>query len=65
MSGLTAQQEWTHSHIRRCDGCGAWEIVTEIELRMRANEQWPAFVPPCEHIEQAFTDAENNWRDVS
>jgi hypothetical protein len=66
MSGLTARQQWDHDHIARCEGCGTWEIVTDIELRMRAAEQWPAFVGPCTHIEQAFTDAEDNaWKAAS
>jgi hypothetical protein len=58
MSGLTSRQQWDHDHITRCEGCGAWEIVTDIEMRMRAAEQWPAFVAPCQHIARAFTEAE-------
>ena len=66
MSGLTSRQQWDHDHIARCTGCGAWEIVTDIELRMRAAEQWPDPVGPCEHIEAAFTEAENDaWKAAS
>ena len=39
---ISHRQQYLHDHIARCTGCGAWEIVTDIELRMRAADQWPA-----------------------
>ena len=57
MSGLTSRQQWRHDHIARCTCCGSWEIVTDIELRMRAAELWPQ-LDHCEHLDPGLAATE-------
>ena len=52
MSGLTAQQQWTHDHLARCT-CGAWIVLTEHQLTRLAHDERPA----CTHINPAAMEA--------
>jgi hypothetical protein len=46
---ISHRQQYLHDHIARCTCCGAWEIITEIELNMRAAELMPP-ATDCEHL---------------
>lgn len=48
-AGLTSRDAWALDHITHCPTCGAWEVVTEAELRRRADPQWCA-EPWCNHV---------------
>lgn len=48
-AGLSSRDAWALDHITHCPTCGAWEVVTETELRRRADPQWRA-EPWCGHV---------------
>lgn len=48
-SSLSSRDAWALDHITHCPTCGAWEVVTEAELRRRADPQWCA-EPWCDHV---------------
>lgn len=46
---LTSREAWALDHITHCPTCGAWEMVTDAELRSRAEPGWVA--PSwCAHV---------------
>lgn len=46
---LSSRDAWALDHITHCPTCGAWEMVTDAELRERAGPSWstPAW---CVHV---------------
>jgi hypothetical protein len=57
MNGLTSRQLWTHDHLARCSCCGAWEVITDAELHLRANNHMPALTH-CDHLDPHLTRQE-------
>lgn len=48
-AGLSSRDAWALEHITHCPTCGAWEVVTDRELRRRADSAWRP-EPWCEHV---------------
>lgn len=56
MTGLTSRQAWTHDHIHRCLTCGAWEVITDAEKRMRQADLMST-PDVCQHLNpEAFEE---------
>lgn len=46
---LSSRDAWALEHITHCPTCGAWEVVTDLELRRRDDPGWRP-EPWCAHV---------------